>query len=158
MPSTLRLRRSEGNGRTSELCPCSPGSLLQSAGELSSRAHSELRVDVGQVARHRPLAEEERRGDLPIRLSAGDEVRDAALGRCQTFYTCTPTDPSELGARPCRPAHGPQLRELGERRLDRLAGCALLPRAPPDEAQREQRPRAAERVPDRLVLRDCFLE
>jgi hypothetical protein len=113
---------------------------------------------MGQVARHRPLAEEEGGGDLAIRLSAGDEVRDAAFGRCQTLYAGAPTDAPELGARPCRPAHGPELRELGERRLDRLAGCALLSCAPPDKAEREQRPRAAERVSDRLVLRDRLLE
>src|SRR6266545_110648 len=133
MPSTLRRRQSRGNVRTSELCPCGARSLLQPAGELRSRAHSELGVDAGQVARHRPLAEEERGGDLPIGSSLGDQIRYAAFGRRQTL-------------------------DAGERRLDRLARSTLQPGPPPDDAEREQRPRAAERISDRLMFLDRLLE
>src|SRR5688572_24408126 len=107
MPSTLRPRRSEGNVRTSELCPVARGLLLCPAGELRPRAHSELGVDVGQVARDGPLAEKEGGGDLAIRLSLSDKICHAAFGRRQTLDTCTPTDPPELGARACRPTRGP---------------------------------------------------
>src|SRR5687768_8975235 len=106
MPSTLRRRLSGGNVRTSELCPCGAGPLLQPAGELRSRTHAELGVDVGQVARHRPLAEEERRGDLPIRPSLGDEIRNAPLGRCQTLASGAATDAPELAPHLVHPARG----------------------------------------------------
>src|SRR5918994_7100818 len=107
MPSTLRRRPSRGNVRTSEPCACGAGSLLQPAGELRSRAHSELGVDAGQVARHRPLAEEELGRDLPIRSSLGDEFRYASFGRRQALDACAPTDAPELGMRLFNPAPGP---------------------------------------------------
>ena len=45
----------------------------QPARELGARAHAELRVDVGQVAGHRPLAEEERARHLAIRPALRDQ-------------------------------------------------------------------------------------
>ena len=73
MPSTLGPAHAAGNVRTSELCRAA-------ARELGARAHAELRVDVRQVARDGALAEEERRGDLAVRLPLRDEHRDPALG------------------------------------------------------------------------------
>ena len=56
-----------------------------------------------QVARDRPLAEEQRGGDLPVRAALGDEGGDAALRRGQSLLARAPADPPELGARLRRP-------------------------------------------------------
>ena len=84
----------------------------------------------------------------------GDEHGDPALGGGQPFLARTSTDLPELAARLLDPGRGPELLEAGERSLDRLAGAALLPRAPPDDAEREQRASPSERVADLLVLVD----
>ena len=76
------------------------------------------------------------------RCSAG--VRPSGAGAA--------ADPPELGAGLLGPAGRAERLEAGERRLDRLPGRPLLPRTPPDDAEREQRPRPAERIADRLVL------
>ncbi len=65
---------------------------------------------------------------------------------------------SELAARLLDPGGRAELLEAVERRLDRLAGGALLPCAPADDAERKQRTGPAEGIPDALVLRDRLLQ
>ena len=47
--------------------------------KLGPRPDPELCVDMGEMARHRPLTEEERRGDLAVGAPLGDELGDAQL-------------------------------------------------------------------------------
>jgi len=107
---------------------------------------------------HRPLAEEERRGDFTIRAPFRNEGRDAALGRRQALAACAPADPAELGTRLRGPASSAERLERFERRLDCLAGRTLLATATPDDAERQQRPSTAERIADRLVFGDRLSE
>src|ERR1700736_6311636 len=131
---------------------------LNFAGELGARAHSELGVDVGQVARYRPLAEEQCGGYFPIRPTLRNQGGDAALGRRQPFLACAPPDASELVTRLADPGDSPELLKAAERFADRVAGAALLACAPVDDPKRKQRSRAAEGITDLLVLRDRSLE
>ena len=107
------------------------------AGELGAGADPELGVDVGQVARHRALAEEERGGDLAVRPPLGDKRGDALLGRCQPLVACATADASELRARLCDPRRRAQLPEPSERLDNRVASRTLLPRATSEHPERE---------------------
>ena len=102
--------------------------------------------------------EEERGGNLAVRATLGDERGDTSLRGCQTLDPSPPADPAELGACRLDPGRRAEPLELAERRGDRVAGGALLPLAPADHAEREQRTGPPEGVADRLVLRDCVLE
>src|SRR5262249_11550248 len=132
--------------------------LLQPARELGPRTDAQLGVDVRQVARDRPLAQEERGGDLAVPAALGDENRDPALGRRQPFLAPAAADPPDLLPRSRDPGRGAESLEAVERRAQGLFGAALLPLAPPDRAEREQRPGAAVRIAEPLVPRYCLPE
>ena len=110
------------------------------------------------MARHRALAEEQRRGHLAVRPTRRDEHGDALLGRRQTVDPRPAADPPELGAGFLRPTGRPERLEPYERRLDRLPGRALPPGAPPDHAEREQSTSPAEWIADLFVLADRLLQ
>src|SRR5205809_255405 len=101
-----------------------------------------------------PLAQEEGGRDLPVRATFGDELRDAALGGCQSFLSSAPADPAELRTRVRGPAEGTDHLESLERGRDRFARVALPSRAASDDPERQQCPRAAEWVAHRLVFAD----
>src|SRR6185437_13495871 len=117
--------------------------------------HPELGVDVRQVARDRPLAEKQRRGDLPVRTALCDQACDAALGCGQPFRARPPADAPELRMRLLDPAGRAELLETGERGADRVTRRAFLPGAPQNDSERQQRSRPTEAVFDLLVLRHC---
>jgi hypothetical protein len=125
---------------------------VEPARELGARAHAELGVDVGQVARYRPLAEEQCGRDFAVGSTLGNQRRDAALGRRQPRLAPAPGDAAELGARFCRPQGGADRLEPFDSRLDRLAGSLFLAAATPERAKRQEYPRAPERIADRLIL------
>lgn len=102
--------------------------------------------------------EEQGRGDLTIRVALGDERRDALLGRSQPFLPLAATDAAELATRFLDPGRSAELLEACERRHDRLPRRPLLPRAAPDDPEREQRSRLTEAIADRLVLANRPLE
>ena len=134
------------------------GSSVQPAGELGARADAELGVDVGQVARDRPLAEEQRGGDLPVRPALGDERGDAALGRRQPFLARAPADPARARRAPSRPRWPP--RAARSRRAPRAIAsraarfCRARRRTMPSASSARARPNG---IADRLVLRDRLL-
>jgi hypothetical protein len=101
---------------------------------------------VAEVRLDGPLSEHERRRDLAVRLPICDQHRDAALRRRQSLGACAPADVSKLPARLRRPPCCADRLEVGERGPHGFAGLALLPCAPPDDAEREQRAGAAERI------------
>src|SRR5262249_22459622 len=133
---------------------CSP----QPTGELCSRAHAELGVDMGQMTRDRPFGDKQGGGDLPVRATFCNEGSDAVLGRRQALLAPAPADAPQLVAGLLDPGRGPELFETVERSLARLARAALLPSPHPDDAESEQCPSSAERVSDLLVLRNRSLE
>ena len=53
--------------------------VLDRAGQLDARGHSDLAEDVAQVGLDRLLAEEQLGGDLGIRLAVDDEPRELEL-------------------------------------------------------------------------------
>ena len=90
-------------------------------GQLGARPYAELRVDPRQVALDRSRRDEELRSDLFVRLSLGDELRDAPLGRRQLVAgSRTAADPRQLRA------GSPSTERLRARRRSR----ALAPRHP----------------------------
>ena len=107
---------------------------------------------------NRPLAQEQRRRNLPVRSSLAHERSDANLGGCQPFLSRAPTDATKLAARPLDPGGRAKLLEAAERSADRVAGRALLPRPPADDPEREQRARPAEEIADLLVLLNGLLQ
>src|SRR5205085_12657756 len=115
MQPTLRPARRYGNVRTSELL-C----------ELSTRTHAELRVDVGEMTSHRPLAEEEGHSDLPIRSTLDDQGGHTPLGCSQPLLTLPAADVPELRPRPGRPARSADGLEPFERGRNGFTGRALL--------------------------------
>src|SRR4051812_38062639 len=131
---------------------------LNFARELRARAHAELGVDVSQVAGDRPLAEEQRGGDLAIGAALGNEDRHAALGRRQPFLARAPADAAELLLRLLDPDQCAEALEAVERREDRLAGRTLLPRAAMDDAECKQRAGVTVGISDGFVLRDRLLQ
>ena len=105
MHPTLRaVRRCE----TSEPLIFRPRCSSQLAGELRSRPHAELGVDVGQVAGDRPLRDEKRGGDLPIRTAFCDQGGDPPLGGREPFFAPAPADVSELAASLLDPRRCPE--------------------------------------------------
>ena len=92
---------------------------------------------MGQVAGDRPLAEEQRGGNLPVGLPLGNQGGDAALGGRQAQLARAPTDASELIACLLDPGRSPKLLEAAERLVDRVASGALQPCAPTDDAERK---------------------
>src|SRR6478609_9886751 len=106
----------------------------------------------------RPLAQEQGGGDLLVRATLRNEVGDTPFGCRQAFFADAASDPTELRTRLVDPGGGPELLETRERRLDRVPGGTLLPPAPPDDAEREQRASPPEGVAGGLVLRDRLLQ
>src|SRR5262245_16495699 len=115
MPSTLRRGLLGENVRTSELCPALRGFSAQAPCELGARAHAELGVDVREMARDRPLAEEQGGRDLAVRLALGDQHGHAPLGGGQPTFSRTAADAAELVARLVDPRRCADLLEAGER-------------------------------------------
>ncbi len=89
--------------------------------ELCPRSHAELGVDVRQMARDRPFAEEERRRDFPVRSTFRDEGSDASLGRRQPLLARSSADMSKLAPSLLGPACRPELLEG----VERLRGSTL---------------------------------
>ena len=111
-----------------------------------------------EVRLDRPLAENQRGGDLAVRLACGDEGRDASLSGREPFLTSAAADPPELGGGLLRPRRRPALLEERDSLSDRLAGSALAACAPEHDTEREERPRAIEAIADLVVLRCGSLE
>src|SRR5207247_2134209 len=112
----------------------------------------------GQGPSPGPLSEQQLVGHLAVRAASADKGRDAPLGRRQSFLARPPADPSELVARSLDPGRRSEILELGERGADRVTGSPLLPCAPEDHAQREQRASASEDIADLVVPRDRELQ
>ena len=151
--STLGRRRRGGNVRTSELC--SRRRLVsQPPRELGARAHAELGVDVGQVARHGPLAEEQRGRDLAVRPALGDEGGDAALGRGQPFLAPAPADPRRARRAPSSPSRPRRAARTPSSAASIASRAARFWRArrrtTPSASSARARPKGS---PTRLVLR-----
>jgi hypothetical protein len=127
---------------------------VQLPGELRTRAHSQLGVDVGEVAGNRPFSEEQCSGDFPVRSTLGNQGGDATLRRGQALLVHAPADASELGQRPPDPGGRPELLEAAERGGNRVAGGALHPCPSSDGAERKRGSSAAEGIADLLVL--CY--
>src|SRR3954451_18540444 len=106
----------------------------------------------------RPLAEEERGGDLAVRPAVGHERRDATLRRRQALLAGATADPAELGPGLLGPGRSTQPFELPERGGNRVAGGALLALASADDTERKQRPSPAERVLGDLMPHNRILQ
>src|SRR5215204_5801925 len=119
---------------------------LNFAGELCTRADAELGIDMGQVAGYCSLPEEERGGDFSIRATFRDERGDTALRGGQPLLARPSADRPKLVTCLFHPGGGAELFKGLERGLDRVARRALLPRAPADDPEREQRPSATEGI------------
>src|SRR5262245_3212293 len=91
---------------------------LNLARELGARPHAELRVDVRQMARHRPLAEKQGGGDLLIRPTLGDKGGDATLRGREPLLARAAADAAELRPSFRRPDGRADRLEPVERRLD----------------------------------------
>src|SRR5512132_511974 len=155
----MSQRGSSARGRCcGERDPVKTSERLNFARQRRARAYAELGVNVRQVARHRPLGEEQRGGHFSVRPAVGDERGDATLRGRQSLLARTPTDPSVLATCLLDPSTRSELLEAYERSADRVAGGALLPRASEDGAQGEQRSRSSEGIPNLLVARDCLLK
>jgi hypothetical protein len=99
---------------------------VQPAGELGARAHTELRIDPSQVARHGSFAEKERGGNLAVRPTLGNKVCDARSAAVSPSMCVRRRNASKLGARLLDSGDRPELLEAVERRPDRVRGRALL--------------------------------
>jgi hypothetical protein len=106
------------------------------------------------VTGNSPLPEEKRCGDLAVRSTLGHEDGDPTLGGRQPFHATATADAAELGLRLPDPSRRAEIFEARERSLDRLPRKPLLPRPPPDDAEREQRAGPPERVASLVVLLD----
>src|SRR4051794_3996778 len=102
--------------------------------------------------------EVERPGDLLVREPLRGELDDLALGRGELAARPRPppADALEIGPRAVGPALGTELRERGDRGLERLARGAPLLEPPLRAAQAEQRARAVEAEPEYAVRRRGF--
>src|SRR5215208_4601959 len=88
-----RTRRKRGDPRTL------PRLRGQAARERGPRADAELAIDVGEMRLDGPVADEERRRDLPVRPPLGDERGDPLLGGGQPAVgRSAAADAAELGA------------------------------------------------------------
>ncbi len=160
--SSARARRYDAGGATEtserrNFAPARRSFGGETASELRTRADAELRVDVRQVAGHRPLAQEERGRHLPVRSALRNERRHAALGRRQPLLARAPRSrPSSARASPPsrrhRAARTPRPRPRSRR------GRVASDGAPPDDAESQQRACPAERIPDALVPGDRLPE
>ena len=92
------------------------------------------------------LAEDQRRGNLPVRPTRRNERGDAPLGRGQPCLTRAPAEGAEFLASALDPAGSAKLLEGRQGGFERLAGGALLPRPPADDTERKQRSCPAERI------------
>ena len=119
---------------------------------------------MGQVARHRPLAEEQRGGDLAVRPALGDQGGDAALGGRQPLLARAPADAAELVARlrgPGRPPRAARSRRAPPRsrrgrRASAVRACGRCrARAARGRARRDRRPPRAARPPARRREAAC---
>src|SRR5262245_56568776 len=88
----------------------------------------------------RPLGNEKRGSDFPVRTTLRNEGGDAAFGGRKPLFARPPADAPELAARLLGPVCGPDMFEAIERGLDRLAGVPFLTRSPPRDSEREQCP------------------
>ena len=103
-------------------------------------ADAELPEDAREVPFDRAVGEEERGGDLAVRLALGDERRDALLGRRERARRRRASaDPLELAARALGPERGADPLEDRERLLERRARLA----PPLQRAAARRRARAA---------------
>jgi hypothetical protein len=106
---------------------------------------------MGQVARHRPFAEEERGGDLSVRAAFGDEGGDVELRGAQALNPLAATDPAQLPAGRGGPACGAEVLEACEGRLQGGASGSFLESTASDLAEREVGAGAPERISGRPV-------
>ena len=127
--------------------------------DFGAMPDAELPEDVREMPFDRAVGEEERRGDLPVRLAFGDERGDALLGGRQRAGRRRATaDPLELGACALGPERGADPLEDGERFLERRPRLAPPLRAALRRARArgasglgraEARPSRATRAPPR---------
>ena len=140
MPSTLRPGRDR---RKRQNVGTLPAGYRELARELGARAHAELRVDVRQMARHRALGEEERRGDLRVRPAVRDEVGDAPLRRRQALLARAAADrPSSSRARAAQPSAPSSSKPARAASIASRAGrfCRARRRATPSASSARARP------------------
>src|SRR4051812_13350290 len=137
---------------TSRIDRLGPG---QTSRELRPRADAEPRIRARQMHFDRVDREVERAGDLLVRPPLRGEVDDLALGwrELAARPRPPPADALEIGPRAVGPPLGTELRERGDRGLERLARGAPLLEPPLGTAQAEQRARAVEAEPERAVRR-----
>ena len=121
------------------------------AGRAGPRPHSRLHVDTRQVTRHRPLTEEQGRGDLAVRAAFSNESRDpsfsppSGLPRASAHRSC------RLG--PCRSAHTAAPSSSNPASAASSASRAARFCRPRLVRRRAREGRAlAERIADRYVL------
>ena len=127
--------------------------------ELAARADTELPVRACQRCLDGVLRDEERRRDLAVRVTFGDELRDPALGHRQLVARRrTATDPRELRASLLDPERSADSLERGERLGQRRACRAALLRPPLRGTEHEQRSSALERILGPCVLGQCCSE
>ena len=120
---------------------------------------AELSEDAREMPLDRAVGEEERRGDLAVRLALGDERRDAFLGRRERARgRGAAADPLQLGACALGPERGADPLEDRERLLERrrapraAASCGAAPRrarAACGRGRAGARPSRATRAPPR---------
>ena len=140
-----------GNVRTSELC----SARVAAAAQLGARAHAELGVDVRQVACDRPLAEEQRGGDLAVRPALRDELGDAPLGRRQALARASARRSGRARRAPARPSVAAPSSSKPSRAASIASRAARFCRARRRTTPSASSARALpERVADRLVLLD----
>ena len=138
--------------------------LVEPAGELRTRVHSQLPVDAGQVRLDGLDAEEQLRRDVLVRAAGGDEAGDLALLRGQFLGHRRRAPAQALAGRAqlafsrLRPGRGAQSPEA-PRGGAQLLPC-LDPQAVAAQALAEAQPRAGrlERCRRALVPAERFLE
>ena len=92
--STLRPRPRRGKGQNVLTLRAWGEPVSAAGGRVPCASAHELGIDVSQVAGNRPLAQEQRRGDLPVRPALGNQGGDAMLGRRQPLLARAAADPS----------------------------------------------------------------
>ena len=120
--------------------------------QLGALSDAELSEDAREVTLDRPVGDEQRRRDLAIRLSLGDECRDPLLGGGERAgRRRTPADSAKLAPSPLRPERGAAPLEDRERVLQRGARISTSFRAALHGAERQERPTVVEWDPGPVV-------
>ncbi len=125
--------------------------------ELGAGSHSRLLEDVRKVRLDRLRAQEEPRGDVPIRQAGGDEPRNLELLRGQLVEGRRVTPSRALAGRPelgpstLRPKLGADSLEALERRPEACAGVSAALQAPQQLAVAELGSRALPTVRPAIV-------